>query len=109
MPTALNEMSRPRRLDDGLQMVIDSALVGGVHLRGLGGSTRADDAVGDVVDRRPAATGEEEPSALVREAACDSTADRTRGPIDDRDLGPKQHLAPFSSTASSRAPERRPS
>jgi hypothetical protein len=80
-----------RRVDHGLQMLVDGLLIDRVDLRRLGRSAGGNDLLGDHFDRCQVASGEKEPGPLRCEGACYRTTDRASGAVDDRDLVFQQH------------------
>ena len=85
-----------RLVDHGLQVPVHGLLVERVDLRRLGGSAGGDDVLGDRLDRRQPAPGEEHLGPLAREGAGDGAADRAAGSVDHRHLVLQHHLlVPF--------------
>ena len=72
-------------------MRLDRVLVEGVHLGRLRDSLRGSNLIGDRLDRREVATGQEDLRALARERSGDCPADRTTRPVDDRVLVLEHH------------------
>src|SRR6266545_3246463 len=73
-------------------MLVHGLLVESVDLRRLGGSTCGNDVLGDSFDGCQVAPGEKKIGPLRRKGACDSTADRTSGSVDHRNLFLQHHL-----------------
>src|ERR687897_2169138 len=67
-------------------MLVHGLLLERVDLRGLGGSARGNDVLGERIDRCPEAPGEKDLGALSRKGACDSAADRASGSVEHRNL-----------------------
>src|SRR6267143_7166492 len=72
-------------------MLVHSLLIESVDRRRLGGSASGNDVPSDRVDRCPEAPGDKKLAPLARKGACDSTADRTSGSVDHRNLVVQQH------------------
>src|SRR4029453_18838288 len=95
-------------------MLVYALLIESVDFRRLGGSSGGYDFLRDRIDRCPEATRQEEPRSLARKGARDSTADRTSGSVDHRNLVVEQHLwFPFAKdtdtmTSRNRARDLRP-
>src|SRR5262245_28186014 len=85
-------------------MLVHSLFVESVDLRRLGGSAGGHDVLGDSFHRRQVAPGEKKPGALAPKGACDSTADRTSGSVDHRNLVLQNHLWLLSVPGWSRPP-----
>src|SRR4051794_18770524 len=84
-------------------MLVHSLLVESVDLRRVGGPAGGNDVLGDRFDRCPAAPGEKELGPLACKRACDSTADRTSGSVDHRNLVLQHHLCSFYSEMNARS------
>jgi hypothetical protein len=80
------DIDAPNPVDHRLQMRIDGLLVQGIDLRGHRGSARRNNVLGQRIDGRPIATGEEKRDPLICEGTRDGATDAARGAVHNGDL-----------------------
>ena len=73
-------------------MLLDRVLVERVDACGLGDAAGSDDLLGDGIDLRPVASGQEEPCPLACEGSGHGAADGAPSSIDDGSLVFEQHV-----------------